>query len=220
MKKIAGCDLGKASAGFFIATVRPDGSLEGGKATRVSLVRSIWSARCLTGFSRPLRAMQGPCCPETGRMDPYIWPDVRAVGLTGSGREAVATLARTVFPVSGESAADVIVLNEIVAHATAAIFCDPDQGKDIGSVPVDRRRPRHGGAPGSRAHRYRHHSPVLPVSPGGRARAGCGKGRVSPPLQGGDRADQPAFKRRLFSGTGPKVPALGRAFQNHQTGVP
>ena len=36
MIKIAGCDLGKASAGFFIATVRPDGSLEGGKATRVS----------------------------------------------------------------------------------------------------------------------------------------------------------------------------------------
>lgn len=35
LKKIAGCDLGKASAGFFIADVRTDGTLEGGKAARV-----------------------------------------------------------------------------------------------------------------------------------------------------------------------------------------
>ncbi len=36
MKRIAGCDLGKSSAGFFIADVRADGTFEGGKATRVS----------------------------------------------------------------------------------------------------------------------------------------------------------------------------------------
>ena len=54
-------------------------------------------------------------------------PDVRAVGLTGSGREAVATLARTVFQDATGKSAQVIVLNEIVAHATAAISCDPDR---------------------------------------------------------------------------------------------
>ncbi len=59
-------------------------------------------------------------------------PDVRAVGLTGSGREAVATLARTVFPDSTK----VCVLNEIVAHATAAISCDPDQGKDMSIIEI------------------------------------------------------------------------------------
>ncbi|MFZ5572560.1 MAG: BadF/BadG/BcrA/BcrD ATPase family protein, partial [Thermodesulfobacteriota bacterium] len=67
-------------------------------------------------------------------------PDVRAVGLTGSGREAVATLARTVFPDSGEgvgkTGGKVCVLNEIVAHATAAIFCDPDQGKDMSIIEI------------------------------------------------------------------------------------
>jgi hypothetical protein len=35
-KKIAGCDLGKASAGFFTAIIRPDGILDKEKATRVS----------------------------------------------------------------------------------------------------------------------------------------------------------------------------------------
>ncbi|MDO9263428.1 MAG: BadF/BadG/BcrA/BcrD ATPase family protein, partial [Desulfosalsimonadaceae bacterium] len=67
-------------------------------------------------------------------------PDVRAVGLTGSGREAVATLARTVFPDSGEGAGKaggkVCVLNEIVAHATAAIFCDPDRGSDMSIIEI------------------------------------------------------------------------------------
>ncbi len=63
-------------------------------------------------------------------------PDVRAIGLTGSGREAVATLARTVFPDSGYGTGKVCILNEIVAHATAAVFCDPDQGRDMSIIEI------------------------------------------------------------------------------------
>ncbi len=59
-------------------------------------------------------------------------PDIRAVGLTGSGREAAATLARTVFP----EERSVCVLNEIVAHAAAAIHCDPDKGADISIIEI------------------------------------------------------------------------------------
>lgn len=67
---------------------------------------------------------------KTGR------PDVRAVGLTGSGREAVATLARTVFRDESGHADRISVLNEIVAHATAAVFCDPDRGKDMSVIEI------------------------------------------------------------------------------------
>ena len=63
-------------------------------------------------------------------------PDIRAVGLTGSGREAVATLARTVFPDSETGMGKVSVLNEIVAHATAAILCDPDRGNDMSIIEI------------------------------------------------------------------------------------
>jgi activator of 2-hydroxyglutaryl-CoA dehydratase/predicted nucleotide-binding protein (sugar kinase/HSP70/actin superfamily) len=63
-------------------------------------------------------------------------PDIRALGLTGSGREAVATLARTVFPDSDAGMGKVSVLNEIVAHATAAISCDPDQGDDMSIIEI------------------------------------------------------------------------------------
>ncbi|MBI2567392.1 MAG: hypothetical protein HYV63_10205 [Candidatus Schekmanbacteria bacterium] len=59
-------------------------------------------------------------------------PDVRGIGLTGSGREAVATLVRAVYPGS----AAVVVLNEIVAHATAAISCDPDGGADLSVIEI------------------------------------------------------------------------------------
>ncbi len=58
--------------------------------------------------------------------------DVRAIGVTGSGREAVATLLRAVFP--GDDR--VVVLNEIVAHATAAIRCDGDGGADLSVVEI------------------------------------------------------------------------------------
>jgi len=59
-------------------------------------------------------------------------PDVRAIGLTGSGREAAAVLAESVFG-SGDF---VSVLNEIVAHSTAAIHCDPDQGRDMSIIEI------------------------------------------------------------------------------------
>lgn len=59
-------------------------------------------------------------------------PDIRAIGLTGSGREAVATLARAVYPENDR----ISVLNEIVAHATAAIYCDPDKGSDMSIIEI------------------------------------------------------------------------------------
>lgn len=59
-------------------------------------------------------------------------PDIRAIGLTGSGREAVAVLAKAVY--GGEDV--VCVVNEIVAHATAAIYCDPDDGKDMSVIEI------------------------------------------------------------------------------------
>jgi activator of 2-hydroxyglutaryl-CoA dehydratase/predicted nucleotide-binding protein (sugar kinase/HSP70/actin superfamily) len=59
-------------------------------------------------------------------------PDIRAIGVTGSGREAVATLLRAVFPESER----IIVLNEIVAHATAAIRCDADGGADLSVIEI------------------------------------------------------------------------------------
>jgi activator of 2-hydroxyglutaryl-CoA dehydratase len=63
-------------------------------------------------------------------------PDIRALGLTGSGREAVATLARTVFSNGDKDQNRVCVLNEIVAHATAAISCDPDHGNDMSIIEI------------------------------------------------------------------------------------
>ena len=59
-------------------------------------------------------------------------PDVRAIGVTGSGRQAVATLLQAVFPEGGR----VVVDNEIVAHATAAIRCDPDAGQDMSIIEI------------------------------------------------------------------------------------
>jgi activator of 2-hydroxyglutaryl-CoA dehydratase/predicted nucleotide-binding protein (sugar kinase/HSP70/actin superfamily) len=60
-------------------------------------------------------------------------PDPRAIGVTGSGRQAVATVLRAVYPELGER---IVVLNEIVAHATAAIRCDPDAGADLSVVEI------------------------------------------------------------------------------------
>ena len=60
--------------------------------------------------------------------------DVRAVGLTGSGREAAATLFGAALP--EDRAGQVVVVNEIVAHATAAIRCDPDGGRDLSVVEI------------------------------------------------------------------------------------
>ncbi|MBI4705780.1 MAG: hypothetical protein HY744_32200 [Deltaproteobacteria bacterium] len=60
-------------------------------------------------------------------------PDVRALGLTGSGREAAAALLRAAYP---ESRDRIVVLNEIVAHATAAIRCDEARGRSLSVVEI------------------------------------------------------------------------------------
>jgi activator of 2-hydroxyglutaryl-CoA dehydratase/predicted nucleotide-binding protein (sugar kinase/HSP70/actin superfamily) len=59
--------------------------------------------------------------------------DVRAVGVTGSGREAVATVLRAAYPEQIES---IIVVNEILAHAKAAIFCDKERGESLTVVEI------------------------------------------------------------------------------------
>jgi len=58
-------------------------------------------------------------------------PDVRAIGLTGSGRQAVATLLGGIWPER-----EPVVLNEIIAHATAAIRCDPEEGRDLSVIEI------------------------------------------------------------------------------------
>ncbi len=58
--------------------------------------------------------------------------DVRAIAVTGSGREAVATLLRAVYPDCDR----LVVENEIVAHATAAIRCDPEHGHDLSVIEI------------------------------------------------------------------------------------
>lgn len=62
-----------------------------------------------------------------------VTPDVRAIGLTGSGREAVATVMRAAYP---ELSDRIVVENEIVAHATAAIRCDDEGGKSLSVVEI------------------------------------------------------------------------------------
>lgn len=58
--------------------------------------------------------------------------DVRAIGVTGSGREAVATLLRAVYP----DTEHIVVLNEIVAHARAATRCDTHDGADMSVIEI------------------------------------------------------------------------------------
>ncbi len=60
-------------------------------------------------------------------------PDVRAIALTGSGREAAASVLRAAYPDANDR---IITLNEIVAHATAAIRCDPDDGESLSIVEI------------------------------------------------------------------------------------
>jgi predicted CoA-substrate-specific enzyme activase len=58
---------------------------------------------------------------------------VVAVGLTGSGRDAAATVFRAAYPSLG---ARLVVQNEIVAHATAAVRLDPDGGESLSIVEI------------------------------------------------------------------------------------
>ena len=67
---------------------------------------------------------------EIAEMDPA---PVVAVGLTGSGRDAAATVFRAAFP---ELDGRLAVQNEIVAHATAAAALDPDGGRSLSIVEI------------------------------------------------------------------------------------
>jgi predicted CoA-substrate-specific enzyme activase len=58
---------------------------------------------------------------------------VVAVGVTGSGRDAAATVFRAAFPDLGTR---LTVQNEIVAHATAAAGLDPDGGRSLSIVEI------------------------------------------------------------------------------------
>ncbi|MCP4960118.1 MAG: CoA activase, partial [Actinomycetia bacterium] len=58
--------------------------------------------------------------------------DVRAIGVTGSGRVAVAVPLRAVYPDIDRG----IVLNEIGAHASAAARCDVDDGADLSVIEI------------------------------------------------------------------------------------
>ncbi|MBU0996029.1 MAG: hypothetical protein KJ737_26335 [Proteobacteria bacterium] len=60
-------------------------------------------------------------------------PDIRAIGVTGSGREAVGILLRAVFP---DACDRMIILNEIVAHATSAMHLDSDKGDDLTVIEI------------------------------------------------------------------------------------
>jgi activator of 2-hydroxyglutaryl-CoA dehydratase len=60
-------------------------------------------------------------------------PPVVAIGVTGSGRDAVATVVRAAYPEAGQR---VLVQNEIVAHATAAVRYDPDGGRSLSIVEI------------------------------------------------------------------------------------
>ncbi len=60
-------------------------------------------------------------------------PNIRAIAVTGSGRVAAATVLRAVFP---DALDRIVVANEIVAHATAAIRCDDRNGADLSVVEI------------------------------------------------------------------------------------
>ncbi|MBI2059549.1 MAG: hypothetical protein HYT87_07230 [Nitrospirae bacterium] len=63
------------------------------------------------------------------RMD----PDIRAIAVTGSGREAVATILRAAYP---DDINRIVVMNEIIAHAAAAIRCDEKRGAGLSVVEI------------------------------------------------------------------------------------
>jgi len=60
-------------------------------------------------------------------------PPVAAIGVTGSGRDAVGTVLRAAYPEAGER---LLVQNEIVAHATAAVRLDPNGGRSLSIVEI------------------------------------------------------------------------------------
>ncbi|HEX5640828.1 MAG TPA: BadF/BadG/BcrA/BcrD ATPase family protein, partial [Thermoleophilia bacterium] len=105
----------------------------GSTGAKAALVDAAGGAVLASVYRRtegnPVEAAQALVA-EVTEMDPT---PVVAVGLTGSGRDAAATVFRAVFP---ELDGRLVVQNEIVAHATAAAALDPDGGRSLSIVEI------------------------------------------------------------------------------------
>ena len=105
----------------------------GSTGAKAALVDAATGAVLASVYRRtegnPVEAAQALVA-ETMEMDPA---PVVAVGLTGSGRDAAATVFRAAFP---ELGGRLMVQNEIVAHATAAAVLDPDGGRSLSIVEI------------------------------------------------------------------------------------
>ena len=105
----------------------------GSTGAKAALVDAAGGAVLASVYRRtegnPVEAAQALVA-EVTEMDPT---PVVAVGLTGSGRDAAATVFRAAFPgLDGR----LVVQNEIVAHATAAAALDPDGGRSLSIVEI------------------------------------------------------------------------------------
>ena len=105
----------------------------GSTGAKAALVDAATGAVLASVYRRtegnPVEAAQALVA-EVTEMDPA---PVVAVGLTGSGRDAAATVFRAAFP---ELDGRLAVQNEIVAHATAAAALDPDGGRSLSIVEI------------------------------------------------------------------------------------
>ena len=105
----------------------------GSTGSKAALVDAASGAVLASVYRRtegnPVEAAQALVA-EAGEMAPN---PVVAVGLTGSGRDAAATVFRAAFPDLGGR---LVVQNEIVAHAAAAAALDPDDGRSLSIVEI------------------------------------------------------------------------------------
>lgn len=110
---VLGLDLG--STGSKAALVGPDGTVLASVYRRTD-GNPVEAARALVA--------------RVGEMTEMA---VVGIGLTGSGRDAAAAVVRAAFPEAGER---LVVQNEIVAHAAAAVCLDPDGGRSLSIVEI------------------------------------------------------------------------------------
>jgi len=105
----------------------------GSTGSKAALVDAASGAVLVSVYRRtegnPVEAAQALVA-EVAEMAPG---PVVAIGLTGSGRDAAATVFRAAFPDLG---ARLVVQNEIVAHAAAAAALDPDGGRSLSIVEI------------------------------------------------------------------------------------
>ncbi len=105
----------------------------GSTGSKAALVDAATGAVLASVYRRtegnPVEAAQALVA-EVAEMAPV---PVVGIGLTGSGRDAAATVFRAAFPALGTR---LTVQNEIVAHATAAAALDPDGGRSISIVEI------------------------------------------------------------------------------------